>query len=452
IDATEYEQALDQAKGDLQEAEEYVIDLDTPPSELDVAEADLAVARAELKLAQARQNLEDLQEADDSGLESSVLDALDNLDQVRLQAKLEQIGNWAKRERDLLYSIDWHDRRINELELLISDGKANLEQVEELSAQRDSLAEARADLQALYDERDLSLQVAAAEVAAAEAEVAEAQEAVAEAQLGAGALDLAKAELPIREAEVAAVEAKEKRSELDLGADPIVRAAAQASLDKKRLAVADAVEDLAATTLRAPFDGTILSAGAKQGQLINKNSEILTIANLDHLRVRAAVDETTVRQVEVGQRAVITFDAFPGQQFRGEVLSIPLQGSLQGDVMVYEVPVSLQGAEELPLLVGMTANVAIQVGQVSDALLVPAMALQNIGGLYQVLVPGSDPEAEPQAVPVEVGLSNGTYAQIVRGLNEGDQVVMQLQDSQSAQFGFGGMGMGFIREISGGRR
>ena len=71
---------------------------------------------------------------------------------------------------------------------------------------------------------------------------------------------------------------------------------------------------------------------------------------------------------------------------------MPLQGSLQGGVMVYEVPISLEGAEKLPLLVGMTANVAIRTGQAENALLVPAMALQNVSGLYQVLVPNtSDP-------------------------------------------------------------
>ena len=150
-------------------------------------------------------------------------------------------------------------------------------------------------------------------------------------------------------------------------------------------------------------------------------------SNLNKLEVLASVDETTIRQVVAGQATEITFDAYPDQTFSGQVLSVPLQCSLQGDVMVYSVPVSLDGGQDLSLRVGMTANIEILVGQVENALLVPTMALQSVGGLYQVLVPdNSDPEGEPVAAPVEIGLSNGTYTQVISGLNAGDQVVMQI--------------------------
>ncbi|MFZ2617237.1 MAG: hypothetical protein WA077_14715, partial [Anaerolineae bacterium] len=126
----------------------------------------------------------------------------------------------------------------------------------------------------------------------------------------------------------------------------------------------------------------------------------------------------------------------------GQVASVPLQGTLQGDVMVYSVPITLTGAVDLPLLVGMTANVKVELGQATNALLVPTMALQRSGGLVQVLVPNpNDPSAEPQAVPVEIGLSDGINTQIVRGLNPGDKVVVQIAATQSTNpFNFRGVG------------
>jgi multidrug efflux pump subunit AcrA (membrane-fusion protein) len=148
--------------------------------------------------------------------------------------------------------------------------------------------------------------------------------------------------------------------------------------------------------------------------------------------------------VSEGQAATIAFDAFPGQSFTGQVLAVPLQGTLQGDVMVYSVPLSLSGAEKLALRVGMTANVEIQVEKVTDALLVPTIALRQSNGQYEVLVPNAtDPNGTSQTVSVDIGLSDGTYTQITKGLNVGDQVLVEVSTSSSDQqqmMGLGGMG------------
>jgi len=195
-------------------------------------------------------------------------------------------------------------------------------------------------------------------------------------------------------------------------------------------AVVEAEADLAGATLTAPFAGTVLDTNSDVGSRVTATSVILTLANLNQLQVVAAVDETTIRQVQAGQTANISFDAFPGQGFTGEVLSVPLQGTLQGGVMVYDVTISLEGADELALRVGMTANAEISVGQAQNALLVPAMALQNSRVGYQVLLANpADPTAQPQAVPVEIGLTNGTFTEVTSGLNVGDQVVVQLTAS-----------------------
>ena len=70
--------------------------------------------------------------------------------------------------------------------------------------------------------------------------------------------------------------------------------------------------------------------------------------------------------------------------------------------------------------------------QVADALLVPTIALQQSNNLYQVLVPNTtDPAGEPETVPVEIGLSDGTYTQITKGLNLGDQVLVEVSTSAS---------------------
>jgi RND family efflux transporter MFP subunit len=174
---------------------------------------------------------------------------------------------------------------------------------------------------------------------------------------------------------------------------------------------------------------------------------VVTLADLSNLRVKAVVDETDISQVEIGQETEITFDAFPGQRFRGQVLEVPLQGKLTQNVLTYEVPVSLEGAAGAALKPGMTANLSIVVGRRQNVLLVPAMAVQ-LGEDGNTVKVQDSPKGPATETRVEVGLSDGTYTEVKRGLNEGDRVLVQYQASQQTQTGRKWEEPGFV--ISGG--
>jgi RND family efflux transporter MFP subunit len=322
---------------------------------------------------------------------------------------------------------------------------------DQLTVYYNEMMDAQDSLVTAEVEADISLLQAQNSVREKDRALTEALEALADARAGGDELERAQAQLAVREAEVALEGARLDREELDEAADATEVAAAQAQVDKLQLALSEAEEALAGTELVAPFDGTILDAYVSVGDPVSASSSIVTLADLGSLQVAASVDETTIREVSAGQKASISFDAYPNQTFEGAVLSVPLYGTLQGGVTVYDVPLSLSGAEALNLLVGMTANVEVEVGYVSDALLVPTLALQKVSGSYQVSVPNTlDPEGEPETVPVQVGLSNGTYTQIVKGLIAGDQVIVQLDSGGSEDMFLGmGMGRGEMRMIEG---
>ncbi len=444
INDASYRLTLEQAKSDLQAAEETLADLQTPPTALEIAQADVMVASAEQMLEQAKSDLAELRNADLTALENAVKDAQDSLTLLQIQSEQAQRDSLAKSERDLQYSVYWYERRVEQLKALKNP---TVEQTAELAEDEVKLADARVDLASVQAQRELTRQSGEAELAQKQVALAEAQAALAEAQAGGNKLSLAQAQLAVSQAEVSLQSAQIARSELDAGADATKLAAAQAAVDKKKLAVSNAEIALAGTQLVAPFDGTILEVNADEGDRVSASSRILTLANLKTLQVVASVDETTIQQVSTGQDATITFDAFPGQSFSGKVLEVPLQGTLQGDVMTYSVPVSLTGAEKLTLLVGMTANVEIQVGTVTNALLVPTMALTQSNNRYQVQVPNTtDPTGSPESVPVEIGLSDGTYTVVTKGLNVGDKILVQFDTSSSSsstrstRIGSGAMG------------
>jgi multidrug efflux pump subunit AcrA (membrane-fusion protein) len=158
------------------------------------------------------------------------------------------------------------------------------------------------------------------------------------------------------------------------------------------------------------------------------------------MEVLASVDETDISQVKVGQQAQITFDALSGQTFTGKVLEVPLQGTLSSNVVTYRVRLSLEGAENVSLRSGMTANVKIVTGQKQNVLLIPMLAVQQGDDGDVVLV--QDATQGTVTTPVQVGLNDGTYVEVTRGLNEGDVVVFEYQSTTNQQqFGFPGGGV-----------
>lgn len=453
VDPASYEQTLDQAKGDLQAAEKKLAELKTPATALDIAKADLAIAQAKYQRQQAQDALDELLNPDIAQLKTAVTNAQTALAQA--QADLTALQNDDATETQLSKLRDAEATASTEHARLAGESYTDSYHQDRLQVAFNKMMNA-ADARVTAEvQAQVNLLKAEMQVRKAESTLADAQEAFVEAQTDGDALALAKAELAVQTAEVALLSAQEARAELDEGADTTTLAAAQADLDKKRLTLADAEADLAGATLTAPFDGTVLQTYTTAGDTIAANTQIIALANLNDLQILASIDETTVRRVAAGQPAHITFDALPGQTFTGQVASVPLQGSLQGGVTVYEVPIAITG-QKPDLLIGMTANVQIQTGQVENALLVPTMALQKVNGLYQVRIPNAtDPNGEPESVPVEVGLSDGTYTQILRGLNPGDQVVVELSTSEASNFnmrGFGIMGgpMGGSVEIRSG--
>ena len=443
IDSASYQQALDQAKSDLLAAEETLADLKTPATALQIAQADVAVSKAKVQIQTAQDALDDLLNPDIPSLESAVASAKSALAKAQANVLAQEQDTAAKTQLDkLIYAESTPTAEYTRLAAETYSDALYQDRLDLAYNKMMDTQDARVTNQLNSQSGALQAQMT---LRNAQTTLADAQEALADGKAGGDKLALAQAKVAVHEAEVSLQAAQEARQELDAGADASEIATAQAAVDKKRLAVSDAEAALAGTQLVAPFDGTILETNVSEGDQVTANTAILTLADLQTMQVVASVDETTIRQVSEGQDAVITFDAFPGQSFTGKVLAVPLQGALQGDVMVYAVPLSLTGAEKLALRVGMTANVEIQVEQVTDALLVPTIALQQSNGLYQVLVPNTtDPNGAAEAVPVEIGLSDGTYTQITKGLNAGDQVLVEVSTSSSddEQMMMGGPGGG----------
>jgi HlyD family secretion protein len=429
IDATSLERAVTEAEAQLTIAQSDLEEVKEPYTELDLTQAQVAVAQAEVSLAEAQETLHDLLNPDIATAE---------LESARYNLIVVQKSDVvSKNVRDREFEHTWYENNYGNFLKAYERGE---ETKTRLEWEWNALMGAKERLDAARAEAAKALGDAENRVAKAEDALQEAQEDLAALQAGPDSLELDKDKTQVAQAEYTLHKAQADLAEIQAGPDPKDVEVAQAKVVTAQADLEEARAALEAATMVAPFDGTVIDVGAEVGDLLSSSIVVVTLADLSHLEVKALVDETDISQVEIGQEAEITFDALSGKKFSGRVLSVPLQGTLSQNIVTYEVPVSLEGTEGVTLKAGMTANLKITVGKKENVLLVPAMAVQYQEGLPTVLVQ-DHPNASPAATNVEVGLSDGTYTEIVRGLNEGDLVVITFTPTEEGGFSPGG---GFI--------
>ena len=73
------------------------------------------------------------------------------------------------------------------------------------------------------------------------------------------------------------------------------------------------------TTLKAPFDGVILVRQAELGEVVSPGAAIVTLADIDHVWLRAYVNETDIGRIRLGEAAAVTTDSYPGTQYPGRI-------------------------------------------------------------------------------------------------------------------------------------
>ena len=427
IDPASLERTVDKAEAELLSAEEVLREAEEPYTELDRQKADLDVAQAEVAVDEAQLALEELLDLEIA--EKAVRDAARELQEARDRLTALQTDASIQEQIERLQ----YQANVTEVE----HGKLldNPNPTEE-SRDHQLLAYNR-----MLDAKD-SLEVAKARAALdllnAQEKVIQGEEALAELQAGPDALAVVQAGNRVSEAEYSLARAKDNRATVLAGPDPKALQLGESRYDAAKATLEEAQAALEAATMVAPFGGTIISVGAEVGDLVSSNTNVVTLADLSDLQVLAIVDETDISQVEVGQEVEITFDAFPGRRFRGKVLEVPLEGELVQMVVSYEVLVSLEGAEGVSLKPGMTANLNIVVGRRENVLLLPALAVWQAEEGNVVMVQDSPQEAAV-VMRVEVGLSDGLYVEVLRGLNEGDQVVVEYQVAEDELGRFGGM-------------
>jgi HlyD family secretion protein len=376
--------AVNCAVGDWVEAGAVLAQLDTIALERSVIQAEISLRQAEIRLEIAQEPVDD----------ASLQRAQDAVDQAAASVRLAQIGLAAAED----------DVAVNEA---LEDARAAYE--EALNVHNDWLNEydeARADYWWVEDSR---LVLDEAQLALSRAEQQADQIVQSARNELARATDLYN-------------QIQNDLEELVVGPDASDIESLKLDLELAQLNLAAAQDNLSNGSLMAPFDGVVAAVQAQPGETVG-TTPIITLADLEHPLLELYVDETDLHKVATGYEVEVVLDALPEEVFTGHVVRIePGLILVEGLPMIQALATlqdeSLTEGEFLPA--GLNARVEIVSGKAENAVLVPVEALKELApGSYSVFVV-IDEQLVPR--PVQVGLMDLSYAEILSGLEQGEVV------------------------------
>ncbi len=191
---------------------------------------------------------------------------------------------------------------------------------------------------------------------------------------------------------------------------------AKARLQEAQAAAAVAQTNLDLSVIHAPMDGTLYDFDLKQGSYVNPGDAIAKVGKLDRVRVTVYVDEPDLGKVHQGELVIITWDALPGHQWKGQVDKLPTQIMPLGTRQVGEVGCIIENPDR-DLLPNANINADIQATVVENALAIPKEAIRRQGSETGVLLLQGDRVVWRK---VTLGISSYTKSQVLSGLSEGD--------------------------------
>jgi HlyD family secretion protein len=239
-----------------------------------------------------------------------------------------------------------------------------------------------------------------------------------------------------------ALDDAEKNYEMSLNKQNVSKA--QVTVLKAKIAQSKAVvaedqanlkqldEQLSYTDIVSPIDGIVLSRDVEMGDAVSSilvlgssATLVMTLGDTSEVYVKGKVDESDIGKVYLGQPARIKVESFKDKTFTGKVTKISPMGVEKDNVTTFEVRVSIQnpGGE---LKAEMTANAEIILEEHKNVLQIPEGAiLYDKDKKASVEIPDPKGKEGKNKIAVNIGISNGAKTEVLSGLKEGEEVVLQ---------------------------
>ena len=207
---------------------------------------------------------------------------------------------------------------------------------------------------------------------------------------------------------------------------------AQGQVAQDRANLKQLEEQLGYTTIESPLDGIVLSRDVEIGDAVSSilvlgssATLVMTLGDTSEVYVKGKVDESDIGKVYMGQPARIKVESFKDKSFTGKVTRISPMGVEKDNVTTFEVRVSINNPEGV-LKANMTANAEVILEEHKNVLQIPeGSIIYDKDKKASVEVPDPKGKEGKKKIAVNIGISNGAKTELLSGLKEGDQVVLQ---------------------------
>jgi macrolide-specific efflux system membrane fusion protein len=183
------------------------------------------------------------------------------------------------------------------------------------------------------------------------------------------------------------------------------------------------------TPLLSPINGQVIVQTVQPGQTVTTSDAVTVLS--DRLIIQAQVDETDIGKILVGQKAVISLDAYPDTKVQGTVDHIYYESTIINNVTIYEVNIL---PKKVPVIFrsGMSANVDIIEQSKENVLMIPLEAVKQDAEGSFVLISQENGE-KPVKRTVQLGIADDKNVEVVSGLETQDKIVISTQAYQPSK-------------------
>ena len=195
------------------------------------------------------------------------------------------------------------------------------------------------------------------------------------------------------------------------------------TVEKAQRNLQTALNKLADYTIKAPFDGILgnVDDSIFVGDNISSNTVLGVLTSKQYI-IKISLSEDDAAEVKVGQKALITFDVLDNLQATGKIIDVDVVGKISQGVVSYDAKVLLDDNIDERVKSGMSTTIDIITQTKSNVLTIPRTALKMQNNKYYVEILNDKKEIEKR--PVEIGLQADSKVEIIKGLNEGEKVIV----------------------------